>query len=201
MLPHLSAEVDALKVLFIQEEGETIFVPAGWFHAVLNLSTTVCVTQNYASPYDYPRVSQALYSGGGEEGELADEWRVKVTENDMWKVVLSNRQGLHSAIDFCVHCGKKSEGNMCELLDDRPVCLSCEGSALHGAEYLQMSAADVKAEFGLDLMSEAWDEDEVPPCVERPGGEVCFLRSHVLQMTAEQSEEEGEEEVSDGGEI
>jgi hypothetical protein len=53
MLPSLPSEVNEEKLLFVQEEGETVFVPAGWSHAVLNLTTTVCVTQNYASPYDY----------------------------------------------------------------------------------------------------------------------------------------------------
>jgi histone arginine demethylase JMJD6 len=33
---------------FIQYEGETIYIPAGWWHAVLNIDLTVCVTQNIA---------------------------------------------------------------------------------------------------------------------------------------------------------
>lgn len=31
----------------IQEAGEVIYVPTGWWHAVFNLTHTVCVTQNY----------------------------------------------------------------------------------------------------------------------------------------------------------
>ena len=35
----------------IQQPGETIFVPAGWPHLVVNLELSVAVTHNYASQY------------------------------------------------------------------------------------------------------------------------------------------------------
>jgi hypothetical protein len=183
MLPNLPADIDEQKILFIQEVGETVFVPAGWFHAVLNLSTTVCVTQNYASPYDYSKVSRALYSGGHEENEVADEWRVKVAENQMWSDVLTNSTHQHSAIDFCVHCSKSSSGNICQLLENRPVCVKCENSALHNDEYALISTSDVKKEFGLDLVHGDFEDDEIPPSLEKREGGVFFLRSHIKQMT------------------
>ena len=34
---------------FIQEEGETVYVPCGWHHAVLNLKTSVSVTHNFVT--------------------------------------------------------------------------------------------------------------------------------------------------------
>ena len=34
------------------EAGETIYVPAGWWHTVLNTEDTVAVTENFMSPHN-----------------------------------------------------------------------------------------------------------------------------------------------------
>jgi len=38
---------------FIQDEGETVFIPNNWWHAVLNLTDTVGVTQNFCSQNNF----------------------------------------------------------------------------------------------------------------------------------------------------
>ena len=41
---------------FIQYPGDTLYVPTGWWHAVVNLDTTVGCTQNFCDRSNFEKV-------------------------------------------------------------------------------------------------------------------------------------------------
>lgn len=56
---------------FTQHPGETVFVPNGWWHAVLNLTHTVGVTQNYVSKRNFHTVWKHVRT---ERKRMAWKW-------------------------------------------------------------------------------------------------------------------------------
>ena len=57
-----------------QYPGETVYVPAGWPHLVLNLELTVAVTHNYASEYG-PFFDRMWEETARDEPDFARRWR------------------------------------------------------------------------------------------------------------------------------
>ena len=73
----------AIEIL--QYPGETVYVPAGWPHLVLNLEFSTAITHNYAT--EYPSFTRILHATEEEEPEMSVRWKEYLRQErpDIWE--------------------------------------------------------------------------------------------------------------------
>jgi len=161
---------------FLQHEGETVYIPSGHHHAVLNLTDTVCVTQNWAETANYAAVLQEIYAEAAFSEDDKDAWRIKVAET-----VHADGEGLM----LCVHCGQDTDGRVFELFFDRPLCQKCQ----HSRQELYGLCSAAQAEAGGVILWKLRGCDTPPHIMGGPKGETqLFSVQHIEAIRNQQGE-------------
>lgn len=110
-------ELTSRIIEFYQLPGETVFVPGGWWHAVLNVQDSCAVTQNYASSGNFNTVWLAVRDG---RHGMARKWLqvLKRVRPDLAcrADALNERDGWSESKAKLQHC-KNKEKRLAQLLD------------------------------------------------------------------------------------
>ncbi|OAQ25412.1 hypothetical protein K457DRAFT_141211 [Linnemannia elongata AG-77] len=150
--PHLPPE--SLPLEIVQCPGQTIYVPSGWWHMVINMDDTVAVTHNFADEANLLHVKRSLLSESKETTQLK-RWEL------LEKEIGSRRPDLIPALTF-----HPDELLIPGLADKEPQLLDVDSAV--SLSTWRARTQDVLQRAGIDA-----DVNDIKPVLS--GRNICFL--------------------------
>ncbi|KAG0294160.1 hypothetical protein BGZ96_001678 [Linnemannia gamsii] len=155
--PHLPPE--SLPLEIIQNPGQTIYVPSGWWHMVINMDDTVAVTHNFSDEANLLHVKRSLLSDPNDKTQLK-RWEL------LEKEIGSRRPDLIPALTF-----RPDELLIPGLVDKEPLLLDVDSAV--SLSTWRGRAQDVLQRAGIVV-----DVNDVNPVI--AGRNACFLVEDVF---------------------